>query len=450
MFIQALLLINFQFDIEGYLRTRGKLFSNISLVEIQGLDPLFTYLDSRAMIKTSLGTEDLKLMGRFDLLDNVVWGYNVRGASDSPLAETISFNDIVGQDVPPIRIRRLYIQGLTKIGLFMIGFVPSHWGLGMSVNSGDGIYDDFGDTFARILFATKPLGQDSNLITAVFINKSVEGAVVQEGSSDILDADTDDFGVAILYDTKQIRGGAYTTLRTQYASDSRAFFSSLYSEVNIGNFYFAEEVAGLFGSFTPYKDQTLDVNSIGAVARLGYKIDSIFPVFEFGYASPPGDDEFDFDINRRGRQFRGFTFDANYRPALILFQFVGGKKLPQPWQKGYTNVLESRRVWSATYTKLSVNIKTTSVVVIPSFIFAWDSKSGKSLGFEPDFEVRSYLLKEKREIKGDEEINNSLFLSLRVGYLFATEKLREIERPGERGVRKSNPFAVVGLIAYEF
>lgn len=449
MFIQVLIFVGFHLDLEGYLRTRGKVLGNISLVEMQGLDPLFNYADSRLMLKTSLGTDNLKLNGRFDLADNVVWGYNVKGASDSPLAENISFNDVVGQEIPPLRIRRLYIQGLTKFGLFMLGFVPSHWGLGISVNSGDGIYDDFGDTFARALFATKPLGADSNLLTAVFINKTVEGAVVQEGSSDILDADTDDFGLAVLYDAKKIKGGAYTTMRTQYVSNSRAFLISVYSEIESGSLYFAEEFAGLFGSFTPYKDQTLNVNSFGGVVRAGYRISEVFfPILEFGYASPPGDDEFDFDTNRRGKQFRGFTFDPNYRPALILFQFVGGKKLSQPWQKGFTNVLESRRVWSAGYGKFSLNIKAQNFVIVPAFISAIDSKSGSFLGFEPDIEVRNYLLKEKRE--KDPELNHSLFVSLRIGYLFATEKLRELERPGEVGVKESNPFALIGTIAYQF
>lgn len=446
MIISAIFFISFQLDLKGYFRTRGKLLGNISLVEMQGLDPIFTYFDSRAMLKTSLGTENLKLNARFDIADNVVWGFNQRGAPDSPLAENISFNDVVGQEIPPIKLKRLYIQGLTKIGLFMIGFVPSHWGLGMSVNSGDEIYDDFGDTFARILFATKPLGKDSNLITALFFDKAVEGGVTQEGSSDIIDADTDDFGLAILYDTEKIKAGAYTTLRTQYLSNSRAFFTSIYSEFELGKFYFAEEVAGLFGSFSPYKDQTINVNSVGAVARAGYKISKmIFPIVEFGFTSPPGDNEFDFDTNRRGTEFKGFAFDPNYRPAVVLFQFVGGKKFTQLSQKGFTNVIESRRVWSSWYAKFSLNLKSTSFVAIPSFILAWNTKSGKFLGFEPDLEVRNLLLKEKGE-----NVNHSLFVSVRLGYLFATEALKEMERPGERGTKKSNPFALIGLIAYEF
>lgn len=440
-------LISFQLDVEGHFRSRGKLLGNISLVRLEGLDPVFTYLDSRMLIKSSLGTEDIRLNARVDLLDNVVWGFNVRGASDSPLAETVSFNDIIGQDVPPVKIKRLYIQGMTKFGLFVMGFVPSHWGLGMAMNSGDGIWDDFGDTFARIMFATKPLGQ--NLITAVFFNKAVEGAVTEEGASDVLDADTDDLGVAVLYDRDRFKGGAYTTFRTQYASDSRALFISLYSEGDLGNIYFAEEIAGMFGSFSPYRDQVIKVDSIGAVFRIGYRTDRLFPVFEVGYASPPGDDEFDFDTNRRGREFKGFAFDPNYRPSLILFQFVGGKKVHQPWQKGYTNVLESRRVWSAVYGKLSSTLKTSDFVITPSFIYAWDSRTKSPLGFEPNLEVRNYLLKERRA-SGESDLECSFFMSVKLGYLFATEALRDMERPAERGVSLANPFALIVLAAYEF
>ncbi len=384
-----------------------------------------------------------------DLFDNAVWGFNARGASDAPLAETITFSDVVGKDIPPVKVRRMYLNVRTKIGLFMLGFVPSHWGLGMSVNSGDGIYDDFGDTFARILFVTKPLGEDSPLLTGVFFNKAVEGAVLQEGSAEILDADTDDLGFVLLYMGNTAKGGAYVTIRSQPFTNSRAFFLSLYSELKRRGLYLAEEVAGLFGSFAPFEDQKININSIGVVARIGYEFRRIFPVFEVGFASPPGDNEFDLDTNRRGNEMKAFQFDANYRPALLLFNFVGGKKFTGLAQKGYTNILESRRVWNAFYSKLSFSLKTDYSVVTPSFVIAWDSKKFAFLGFEPDIEVRNYLLKEKKG-DGKEEPDYNIFLSLRAGYLFVGDRLKELERPGEFGTKKSNVFGLVGLIAYEF
>jgi hypothetical protein len=446
LLLSSLFVLGFELELNGYFRTRPKLLSNLTIVELQGVDTLIGYIDSRSMTNFSLGTDNLKLKGRIDLLDNVVWGFNAKGAADSALAETVSLNDIVGKDIPPLKVKRLYLEARTSIGLFMLGFVPSHWGLGMSVNSGDRIYDDFGDTFARFLFATKPFGEESKIITALFFDKAVEGTVLQQGAGDLLDADTDDIGFAVLYEDEAYKGGAYSTMRSQWATNSRAFFISLYSELTPRKFYFGTEIAGLFGSFTPYRDQTVSINSLGAVGRVGYNFSRFFPVLEVAYASPPSaDNEFDLDTNRRGTKINAFTFDPNYRPALLLFQFVGGKKFPQPSQKGYTDVLESRRVWNAFYSKLSFTVKTERVFVIPSLLIAWDSQKWKFLGFEPDFEIRNYLLKEKGN-----DTQHNLFLSLRLGYLFVGERLKELERPGEQFTKKSNVFGIVGLVAYEF
>jgi hypothetical protein len=444
----SLFIISFGLELEGYFRARPRLLYNISLAKLQSVDPLITYFDSRGLLNVKLGDENIKLISRVDIIDNAVWGYNVRGASDAPLAQVVSFNDIVGKEVPPIKIKRLYLDIRTKIGAIMAGFMPSHFGLGMYVNSGDSIYNDYGDTYARIAFATKPLGKDSNLITAIFFDKVVEGAVIQEGSSDILDADTDDLGIAALYNNDFWRGGFYSTLRFQEVSpQSKAFLIDGYFETKT-KFYLALELATLLGRFQVFRDQTLNISSFGGLIRAGYKFSWIFPYAEFGYASPPGDNEFSLDTNRRGTELKGFRFHPDYDPALILFNFLGGAKVSQPVLKGFSTILESRSVFSAYYLKINNQIKVQNVFIIPSLILAFDSKNSKFLGVEPDLEIRNKLLSEKRE--EGKEVDYNLFLSLRMGLLIPGKQLKEVERPGEQGTKESPVFGIVGLIGYEF
>ncbi len=436
--------LGIQLELNGYLRTRFKLLNNITATQVQGLTPLITYFDSRGLLNATVGNENLKLKTRVDLIDNTVWGYNTRGVADAPLAQFVSFHDVIGKEVQPVKIRRLWLESMTPVGLFMIGIMPSQWGLGMAVNSGDNIYDDFGDTYARVLFATKPLGKESDLITAVFYDKVVEGAVLREGSSDLLDADVDDFGAVILYSGTTFKGGTYLLTRIQSTTGSQAFAPSIYSEYK-SRFYFGGEVAGMFGQFSPFKGHKIDISSLGAVIRVGYESDNIFPIFEFGYTSPQSDDEFDSEINRLGTKVNSYAFHPNYRPSLLLFQFVGGKKFSGLNQKGFSNVLESRRVWNSFYLKLSSQIKTELIVIIPSVISAWDSEKSKFLGLEPNIEVRNYLLKERENNQ-----EHSLFLSAKVGYLIVGDRLIELERFGEKFTKKANVFGLIGYVAYEF
>ncbi|MCX7808166.1 MAG: hypothetical protein N2515_06130 [Deltaproteobacteria bacterium] len=66
---------------------------------------------------------------------------------------------------PGVRLRHLYLEWRSPIGLFRLGQMGFRWGMGLVANDGEvrppfGDYR-FGDLVRRLLFATRPMGADS-------------------------------------------------------------------------------------------------------------------------------------------------------------------------------------------------------------------------------------------------------------------------------------------------
>ena len=53
-----------------------------------------------------------------------------------------------------IRVKRVWAEYMTPVGQLRFGRMPSHWGLGILANSGDGQDDDYQSTVDRIMFVT--------------------------------------------------------------------------------------------------------------------------------------------------------------------------------------------------------------------------------------------------------------------------------------------------------
>ena len=112
--------------------------------------------------------DNITFHGQIDLLDNLLFGQSdIRTLSVlNPLAGTISMpnangafgvvgtsaGDIVGSGGGNVNVRRLWVDILTSAGQFRIGRQPSHFGLGIFNNDGDGMEGDFGNTYDRILY----------------------------------------------------------------------------------------------------------------------------------------------------------------------------------------------------------------------------------------------------------------------------------------------------------
>lgn len=130
--------------------------------------------------------EKVRLVTSWDVLDGTLWGDNgtfgaspssnsgTRAAAKSPNNTRPGVGYVGGDELDPdsygyvlvpsdpLRVRHLYGEIVTPVGLFRVGRQPSTEGSSILVSDGNGRpnrfgYSGTGDTADRILFATKPL-----------------------------------------------------------------------------------------------------------------------------------------------------------------------------------------------------------------------------------------------------------------------------------------------------
>ncbi|MFC1641385.1 TIGR04551 family protein [Myxococcota bacterium] len=124
-------------------------------------------------------SDNLRVLSQIDLLDNLLLGSTPQGYAIEPdvnggyrTVQRGGYNPMGAFDVtqePPtagvngwkdsIRVKRVWAEYSTPVGELRFGRMPSHWGLGILVNSGDGYDDDYQTNVDRIMFVTgiKPL-----------------------------------------------------------------------------------------------------------------------------------------------------------------------------------------------------------------------------------------------------------------------------------------------------
>ena len=203
-------------ELHGYFRTRGELFHNFALgrpaistdgqnLWPQPLDNSYTLpngtprqvllcgdnqtsacqdkTQSTANLRLRLNPEihisdNLRVMSQIDLLDNLVLGttpdaYAIKPSGTGSTGYRPAVNGYNGYaplgafsttQSPPtagvngyrnsIDVQRAWAEYLTPLGQIRFGRMPSHWGLGMLVNSGDGIDHDYQSNADRIMFVS--------------------------------------------------------------------------------------------------------------------------------------------------------------------------------------------------------------------------------------------------------------------------------------------------------
>jgi uncharacterized protein (TIGR04551 family) len=197
------------FEIHGNYRVRAELFHNFSLgrgdiwpypsdttywygsgptenpVHFCGPDPSVSKLQP-CTNKTQAGanmrfrlnpeihiSDNLRVMAQIDMLDNVVLGSTPEGYSNVPVSggylpsarggytpvgafTTTQWAPVSGVNTTTnsIAVKRVWGEYMTPVGLLRFGRMPSHWGLGMFVNSGDGYDSDWQSTADRIMLVT--------------------------------------------------------------------------------------------------------------------------------------------------------------------------------------------------------------------------------------------------------------------------------------------------------
>jgi len=119
-------------------------------------------------------SDNLRVMSQIDMLDNLVLGSTPEGYANSPSAsggyevyKRSGYTPLGAFDAtqsPPtagqnsyknsIAVKRVWAEYMTPVGQLRFGRMPSHWGLGILANAGDGPDDDYQSTADRIMFVT--------------------------------------------------------------------------------------------------------------------------------------------------------------------------------------------------------------------------------------------------------------------------------------------------------
>jgi uncharacterized protein (TIGR04551 family) len=232
------------FEIHGYYRVRTEFRSHFALGRVDGEKPLWPQPPDKSFTDTQGNKHELAICGddpdnlepcdnntqaganmrfrlnpelhisdnirvraQIDMLDNVVLGSTPEGYANapgpngyqvvprggySPLGAFAStqWAPTSGVNSPQdsIVVKRVWGEYSTPIGQLRFGRMPSHWGLGMFVNSGDGYDSDWQTTADRLMFITGIRSWDLYFAAAWdFANEGPTSAVLNEQQGTLYD-----------------------------------------------------------------------------------------------------------------------------------------------------------------------------------------------------------------------------------------------------------------------
>lgn len=335
-----------EFRLNGYYRVRP----------LYGKDPndepedVTRYIHHRLRLEPHLNlNENIAVHTQIDALDGI-WGSNPGNVLTQSTADR-NANMV---------LRRAYGEVTTPVGVFRVGRMASHWGLGILSNDGDGFRNDFGDayegdTYDRILFITKPMGVDGPLTTAILYDQILE-TDNQTGilsPQQIREGDVNEGGVIVNWKQGHLSVGTYTLLRAQTKTKTQALIPDLLVRYNTRRFHLSVEGVGIFGrteavtafytpgsraqidgskrtiaDFTLARPQ-LDISMMGAAGEAGFWVLPWLDVaLEGGYASgdKSGSEAFvDGELS-------SYTFDPDYNVGLILFEHADALRTQREFQ----------------------------------------------------------------------------------------------------------------------
>ncbi len=349
-------------------------------------------------------SDNIRVMAQLDLLDNVVLGSTPEGYSNQPGADggydvrqrggytpigafsSTQWAPSAGQNSlsDSIVVKRVWGEYMTPFGQLRFGRMPSHWGLGMLVNSGDGPDSDFGSTADRLMFVTGIPDWDLYIGGLWdFANEGATSSIIGERQGQAYDMtqsdDVSQWGVVIARrrkaelqrlelarDLPVFNGGFYGVYRQQTldgeaalgATSSQvtsglqrrgaeAFIPDLWFQFLFNKFRFEAEAAMIWGSVentdirggNNYDNPNVagDDEDGWDIRQFGFTVQTEFRAFEDklrvmlggGYATGDGDVEglappaegFDVQLTQ-DRTFSNFRFHPDYRVDLILFRNI--------------------------------------------------------------------------------------------------------------------------------
>lgn len=171
-----------EFSAHGYYRVRFEYTHDLDLQRPnRGIVPgdlnnnsndrfgTIAFAQQRFRLEPNIKINDhIAIHGQLDILDNLLFGQSDVNSLliSNPVVGTVRLSpangpygvlgpvggDPLGAGGGSVNIRRVWVDILTSGGQFRIGRQPSHWGLGIFSNDGNGIEGDFGDTFDRVMY----------------------------------------------------------------------------------------------------------------------------------------------------------------------------------------------------------------------------------------------------------------------------------------------------------
>lgn len=194
--------------------------------------------------------DHISFHGQIDLLDNFLFGQSeVRGVNiHNPLQGTITLSaangpfgvigptggDSTGSGGGNVNVRQLWVDIMTSGGQFRIGRQPSHFGLGILTNDGNGTEGDFGDVYDRIMYAAGLNLKNGDMLNFGFaydfayeasIDPSLDGFEngVLSNWNDVMQA-----GIFLMYKSRNWELGLLGALRFRDGNDGQTTTTAAY------------------------------------------------------------------------------------------------------------------------------------------------------------------------------------------------------------------------------
>ena len=236
------------FDLSGYYRLRYDNFFEDGWI-LDADSDWTEYMDHRFRLSPTLTVNDrIIVRAQIDMLRNALLGQNrvlrdpmlaiervlpgededylIRDVelaeedfeTGSVFSEMVSSTDRNLDEVPSIELTRVWGDVVLPFGRLRFGRQPVHFGMGIYANDGNGLDDDFGDTYDRIQFTT----QVGPVAPSIGYDRLAEGDITS-GWTDI-----HQFFLDVHYAGNPVSAAGYFTYRGQNSTDSRIFFYGLW------------------------------------------------------------------------------------------------------------------------------------------------------------------------------------------------------------------------------
>lgn len=381
-----------EFSLGGYYRLRMEMFKSLSGgvgLEAVPDDRTTGYWQHRVRFDPKVKLNDnVSFFMQIDMLDNVVAGdLPEKGVSyqEEEIPEFFSQSaspqdDDHGTSRRNIAVKRAWGEVLTGIGQLKFGRMGSHWGLGILANDGNGWDDDTGDTVDRVMFITKagpiyivpmidkvsegpiwsssPDGRPADTDTSIDGEWGRNRSTLSKGSDDV-----DQLILVAVYRGELSSAGVYGVYRYQPSSEGTAMIGDVWAKTRIGPVAVEAEAAYLTG-------EIINFSGLGSPTRVkatqwGFGLETevplkvVTPGLDLGAASG--------DRRSPDKKIDNFTFDRNYRIALLMFRYVGVLGGPKAitncsyvrpnvkWEVFDNFTIDAAVVYAQTMTKSSTN-----------------------------------------------------------------------------------------------